>query len=189
MESVVIQLFEQLLVLSQQRINDWSKIDQLQGLWNTYRLSCLDPSYDGLELFLHEFQSKIDELDEQLKNGEQIESLSMLDKIIEKLNLDIDDSDEKIRLTMQNCQMDKLVRKKIIRFLKQKYKSSNFTIDNETSTMSTTTTIDGQESETQITPNPSAPPLTTTIEIVESNPIVQMDSPPPSPLAITDHPT
>ena len=109
-----------------------------------------------------------------------------LDKIIEKLNLDIDDSDEKIRLTMQNCQMDKLVRKKIIRFLKQKYKSSNFTIDNETSTMSTTTTIDGQESETQITPNPSAPPLTTTIEIVESNPIVQVDSPPLSPLAITD---
>lgn len=78
MENIIINLFGQLLQLNQQRINNWNKIQQLQGSWNTFKLSLLDPAFKDSQSFSNEFQSKIDELYVLEFNDDQMDSLAII---------------------------------------------------------------------------------------------------------------
>ncbi|XP_027194194.2 uncharacterized protein LOC113788928 [Dermatophagoides pteronyssinus] len=173
MENIIINLFGQLLQLNQQRINNWNKIQQLQGSWNTFKLSLLDPAFKDSQSFSNEFQSKIDELYVLEFNDDQMDSLAIIGDMIDKLNPEIDDFDEKIRITIQNCQTNRLVRKKIIDLLRKKFNDSNSTtVDNNNNVINETLmNIDDHEPQTTSNGSTQIKPLTTTIEIAESNSI------------------
>ena len=93
--------------------------------------------------------------------------------MIDKLNPEIDDFDEKIRITIQNCQTNRLVRKKIIDLLRKKFNDSNSTtVDNNNNVINETLmNIDDHEPQTTSNGSTQIEPLTTTIEIAESNSI------------------
>lgn len=93
--------------------------------------------------------------------------------MIDKLNPEIDDFDEKIRITIQNCQTNRLVRKKIIDLFRKKFNDSNSTtVDNNNNVINETLmNIDDHEPQTTSNGSTQIKPLTTTIEIAESNSI------------------